>query len=499
MKETDFKVARDPLLGEIRLSPLEMLIADIPSIQRLRSVSQLSGAEKVYPGATHTRFLHSLGVMHIAGLYAEHLQLDPHKSRLLRLSGLFHDIGHGPYSHQFDEVVYARAKIAGGHDDQRARILREVVPEQMLEAYRNRMKEYWRKEVQKDLRLSGFLESAASDTDEAILAAFAELCREVNALFEGEALGTPFFNIVQGPLGADRMDFVLRDAYYSGTSQYGTVDLQRIIRNSSIVAVKGVERLCYDEKVIDNIYAVLFGRFMMYKNVYFHKTARAADLMLQKILELLYKPLGLEAIVHSPTEFVKWSEPYFLQQLWKLYHNRDTLSAENKTLVEAAFQLWEDYSSRNLWKMIREVSFSIAGLDPGSIANSVGMETLSRLKSSIQKFLNQNGELQPEERRRFEHMLAAPEEVFHIDTPYKLSLAHPAEFFTNQVYIVSSAQENRKLIDFEEFLKENPFYQTLSNSLLQIVRIYVDSADRDLLQKYRLVPKKEPLNLTTRW
>jgi len=55
------------------------------------------------------------------------------------------------------------------------------------------------------------------------------------------------------------------------------------------------------------------------------------------------------------------------------------------------------------------------------------------------------------------------------------------------------------LIDFEGFLKENPFYQTLSNSLLQIVRIYVDSADRDLLQKYRLVPKKEPLNLTTRW
>jgi len=68
MSEIDFKVARDPLLGEIRLSPLEMLIADIPSMQRLRSVSQLSGAEKVYPGATHTRFLHSLGVMHIAGL-----------------------------------------------------------------------------------------------------------------------------------------------------------------------------------------------------------------------------------------------------------------------------------------------------------------------------------------------------------------------------------------------------------------------------------------------
>jgi len=499
MSEIDFKVARDPLLGEIRLSPLEMLIADIPSMQRLRSVSQLSGAEKVYPGATHTRFLHSLGVMHIAGLYAEHLRLDRKMSRLLRLSGLFHDIGHGPYSHQFDEIVYAKAKIAGGHDDQRATILTEVVPQQMLEVYRNRMKDYWRKEVQKDLRLSGFLEETSKDTDEAVLEAFGELGRQVNRLFEGETLGTPYFNIVQGPLGADRMDFVLRDAYYSGTSQYGTVDLQRIIRNASIVAVKGIERLCYDEKVIDNIYAVLFGRFMMYKNVYFHKTARAADLMLQKILELLYEPMGLEAVVKSPSEFVNWSEPYFLQRLWKLFHERDTLSTENKALVEAAFQLWEDYASRNLWKMIREVSFSIAGLDPGSIANSVGLDTVARMKSTIQKFLTQNGALPAEERKRLENMVANSADVFHIDTPYKLSLAHPAEFFTNQVYIVSNPQENKKLIDFEEFLKENPFYQSLSNSLLQIVRIYVDSADRDLLQKYRLVPNKEQLILTTRW
>jgi len=146
-----------------------------------------------------------------------------------------------------------------------------------------------------------------------------------------------------------------------------------------------------------------------------------------------------------------------------------------------------------------EVSFSIAGLDPGSIANSVGLDTVARLKSTIQKFLNQNGDLPAEERKRLENMVANSADVFHIDTPYKLSLAHPAEFFTNQVYIVSNPQENKKLIDFEEFLKENPFYQSLSNSLLQIVRIYVDSADRDLLQKYRLVPNKEQLNLTTRW
>jgi HD superfamily phosphohydrolase len=475
-------------------------MADMPAMQRLRYVSQLAGAEKVYPGATHTRFLHSLGVMHIAGLYAEHLGLDAKTTRTLRVSGLLHDIGHGPYSHQFDEIVFARSGIEGGHDTQREIILNQIVPQQMLEVYQSRMKDNWKIEVKKDLYISGYLSDFTEEPDEErLMSMFREICSEVNRLFQGETQGTPYFNIVQGPLGADRMDFVLRDAYYCGTSQYGTVDLQRIIRNSSIVNVKGAERLSYDEKVIDNIYAVLFGRFMMYKNVYFHKTARAADLMLQKILELLYEPMRLDSYVKSPGEFVKLSEPLFLQQFRVLYERRESLGEKHKAALEEANRIIDDYNARKLWKMIREVSFSIAGLDPGSIANSVGIDTISRLKNVIQRFLSGNHEIPEEERQRLAFMVSHTQEVFRIDTPYKLSLAHPAEFSTNQVYITVNAVGGSKYIDFEEYLKENPFYQSLSAALLQIVRVYVESADRDILQKYGLIPKKEQLNLTTRW
>lgn len=510
MEKIDSKVSRDPVLGEIRLSPLELLAADLPSMQRLRYVTQLSGAEKVYPGATHTRFLHSLGVMHISGLYAEHLQTDPKKTRILRLSGLFHDIGHGPYSHQFDEIVYTRAHIEGGHDTQRERILNEVVPFEMIKEYKCGLKEYWQQEVQKDLQNSGFASAPLDETG--LLEAFKEVCKSVTALFQGETEGSPYFNIVQGPLGADRMDFVLRDAYYCGTAQYGMVDLQRIIRNSSLIGIvsryrglasptqdREVERLSYDGKVIDNIYAVLFGRFMMYKNVYFHKTARAADLMLQRILDLLYEPMKLEEVVNNTEEFVKYSEFFFMQKFWEAYTQRNNFPEKQKKNLEEAYRIIEDYTSRNLWKIIKEVSFSITGVDPGSVANSVGMDNLQRIKNNIQKFLSKKESLPEEEKIRLEWMISNPQEVFHIDTPYKLSIAHPAEFFTNQVYIGSDQQDGGKPVDFEEFLKENPFYQSLSGNLIQLVRIYVESTDRELLQKYGLIPSKDRLTLTTRW
>lgn len=100
------KVSRDPVHSEIYLYPLEILVADTKVVQRLRFLSQLAGATMVYPGATHTRFAHSLGTMHIAGIYARNLFDDHSRIRLIRLAALLHDVGHGPFSHQFDDVVF---------------------------------------------------------------------------------------------------------------------------------------------------------------------------------------------------------------------------------------------------------------------------------------------------------------------------------------------------------------------------------------------------------
>ena len=106
----------DPIHDFIRVNDLELKIIDNPVFQRLRRIRQLSGAHLTYPGAQHTRFEHSLGVMHIAAQAGQILQekgiLKSDDIENLRLGALLHDIGHGPFSHLFDEVLQQKKKIS---------------------------------------------------------------------------------------------------------------------------------------------------------------------------------------------------------------------------------------------------------------------------------------------------------------------------------------------------------------------------------------------------
>ncbi len=494
MKEYKTRVSRDPVYGEITLSPLEVLCIDARPIQRLREVSQLGGAERVYPGATHTRFLHSLGVMHLSGMYAEHLSFNQKNTRLLRLAGLMHDIGHGPYSHQFDDVAYKKAGLKNGHDDQRKRLLIELMPSEMKRVYDNSMKEIWKKNVRDELQ--DILERKLTE-DEDIQRLFLELMELVCKVFEGETEGSAEFNIIQGPLGADRIDFILRDSYFCGTPEYGTVDLQRIIRSARLIEKDGMKRLTYDAKIIDSIYRVLFGRFMMYKNVYFHKTARAADLMIQRVLELSYDFLSIGNYIHNCDRFCELTEGWLYYSILEKYKNLETAEIKESEKIKEAFSIMTDYKERKLWKSIIELSFSITGMDPTSVAMSVGEERIEAIRQRIADLLEKK-EIRKDDREELKMILDHPLNYFKIDTPYKLTLAHPNEFLVNEVYL-RTGESTDNLIDFESFLKSNPFYQSVSGQLVQIVRVYMTKDKRDLLDQYALLHFSDKLELTTRW
>jgi hypothetical protein len=494
MKEYKTRVSRDPVYGEITLSPLEILCIDARPMQRLREVSQLGGAERVYPGATHTRFLHSLGVMHLSGMYAEHLSLPPKNSRLLRLAGLMHDIGHGPYSHQFDDVAYKKAGLKNGHDDQRKRLLTDLMPSEMKAVYDHSMKEIWKENVKRELQ---DILSRTIKEDEDIQPLFLELMELVCQIFEGEGEGTAEFNIIQGPLGADRIDFVLRDSYYCGTPEYGTIDLQRIIRSAKLIEKDGMQRLTYDAKIIDSIYRVLFGRFMMYKNVYFHKTARAADLMIQRVLELSYDFLSIKKHINDCNLFCELTEGWLYYSILEKYKDIESSDFKEKEKITEAYSIITDYKERRLWKSIIELSFSITGMDPTSVALSVGEEQIEGVRQRITHLLSQ-AELNETDREELKMIYDHPEKYFKIDTPYKLTLAHPNEFLVNEVYL-RTGKDHYNLMDFEHFLKSNPFYQSVSGQLVQIVRVYMTKDKRDLLDQYDLIQFSDKVELTTRW
>lgn len=497
-----YKVSRDPIHSEIFLYPLEILAIDTRPVQRLRYLSQLVGAELVYPGATHNRFAHSLGVMHICGLYGSRLFEDPSKRRIVRLAGLLHDIGHGPFSHQFDDVVYAKMGLEDGHDEYRKRILLELMPYEMMKSYERISDTRMKLAICEDLSETLKVDKINEDV-------FLTLMHLVDEVFQGEQSGTVEYNIVQGPLGADRLDFLLRDSYYSGTTHFGMGAVDRIIRNSFIKEKNGQKILCYHAKVLDQIYTSLFGRFMMYKNVYFHKTSRAADLMIQQMLSLIYRPLKLAQKVNDLEKFLDLTDQFIFAQIKFHFENilekykasegdlldgKVDLEEDEYYLVEA-YKLLRRFEKRDLWKLIAEITFSTVGIDPSIMSKGVVADTLQKIRLRLEN-LSESSQIPAEDRKELRKILDDFEEIFKTDTPYKLSLVHPDEFLRSNVYLYDSSKDD--IFSLEEFLRDYPAYQLMANNLVQIVRVYVTEDVRQILKKYDIVPRAGA-RLTTRW
>ncbi len=241
------KIFRDPVHDAIVIrDPLFLALVDAPEFQRLRRIRQLGLAYGTYPGAEHSRFSHSLGTYHLACLVARHLGLGPEEERLLCLAALLHDLGHGPFSHVWERTPLA----AGSHEEWTARIIRG--PGRVAELL---AREGWQEEVLSLVR------------------------------GEGGALGS----LISGPLDLDRMDYLLRDALFTGAT-YGRFDVRRLI--SSLVRAEG--EVLVAEKGLASVEEYLLARYFMYWRVYFHKTIRAHEIVLSRLL-LRARDLGREA------------------------------------------------------------------------------------------------------------------------------------------------------------------------------------------------------------
>lgn len=239
----------DPVHGHISISNLEKPLVESQFIQRLRHIKQLTAADILYPGGVHTRFIHSLGAMWIGSKYAEHLfPNDNHIRQLVRICMLFHDCGHVVGSHAYDDTIYAiiYPGYKKGHDQHRFKIIQYPSIKEKIEATGVKIE-------------------------------------EIMDVWNGK--NKIIASICQGQLGADRLDFTIRDAYFCGVSHLGKICLQRIINNSSIQNRNGILELHYSIKIKDDILAALTSRLNMYRNVYHHKTCNAAQIVYRKMLE----------------------------------------------------------------------------------------------------------------------------------------------------------------------------------------------------------------------
>jgi HD superfamily phosphohydrolase len=236
LKRDPMKFIKDPVHGYVEVEAELLPLLDSPPVQRLRHVKQLGFSYLVYPGANHTRFEHSLGTMHLATLLARHLSLDQADVRLVAAAGLLHDIGHGPFSHTTEAFLSEFA----GHDHHRVDAL-----------------------LAEPALASGLGEA---DLDPAA----------ISTLVRGEH---PLADLIHGDLDADRMDYLQRDAHYTGVP-YGTVDAERLIQSS--ILRDGA--LGIDESGIQAAESLLIARTLMRSAVYFHHTGRIATSMLNLAL-----------------------------------------------------------------------------------------------------------------------------------------------------------------------------------------------------------------------
>ncbi|MBN1540373.1 MAG: HD domain-containing protein, partial [Candidatus Thermoplasmatota archaeon] len=245
-----------------------------PEINRLNQIRQLGLAYLVFPGAHHTRYEHSFGVAHVAGLLADSIGLDEHELNLVRTAGLLHDIGHGPFSHTMEKIFFDRI----GMDHM-------ALTKDIITGKADQWEEEWwkLKGVDRGPKVPELLEM--HDLEPERVAAL--ICQDHSSTPEGQATlelqeNQSYFSsrhylhqIIHSALDADQLDFLLRDSHYTGVA-YGIIDLDRIIATTTLFHGE----MMVEKRGISSLEGMLVARSLMYSSVYFHKTARIAESML---------------------------------------------------------------------------------------------------------------------------------------------------------------------------------------------------------------------------
>ncbi len=230
---------KDSVHDHIEVEGVAAALLDTPAVQRLRHVKQLGTVQLVYPSANHTRFEHSLGVYHLASRALDHLGVDGKRADRVEAAAMLHDVGHGPFSHNIEELTHRHT--GKYHDDVDGLLAEGAVGEVLRE----------------------------HDLDPG----------RVAGLVAGEG---KFGQLVSGELDVDRMDYLVRDAHHTGVP-YGTIDTGRLVRELTFVD----EELVLDEGNVQTAESLLLARALMNPVVYTHHVARISKATLRRAAERL--------------------------------------------------------------------------------------------------------------------------------------------------------------------------------------------------------------------
>ncbi|MFC7059672.1 HD domain-containing protein [Halovenus salina] len=320
---------KDSVHDHIEVGGVAEKLLDTPPVQRLRRINQLGTVRMVYPSANHTRFEHSLGVFHLADRALDHLGIEGQQAERVRAAALLHDIGHSPYSHNIESVIYRETGTY--HDEVHGLIGRGQVAEILTE------------------------EGLNPDRIADLIAGDGELGQ-----------------LVSGELDVDRMDYLVRDAHHTG-APYGTIDHERLIRELRFVD----GTLVLDEGNVQAAESLLLARALMNPTVYQHHVARIAKAMLRRATERTLEAgaadaetirrmddHGFHALLRDCEESAEYARMLDERRLYKR-----SIWAELDAVPDAVLDA--DHEQRR--ELEREVAAE-AGVDPSAVILDVPSE-----------------------------------------------------------------------------------------------------------------------------
>lgn len=300
---------RDPVHGSIKILNEEISILNAPFFQRLRNIKQLGFTENIFPGATHTRYLHSIGVMDIStkvfNQVFKHIDYDADIKRLqqtVRLACLLHDIGHAPLSHTTEFVMPRLSELS--------------LPSEYTSTTD-------RQATHEDYTIKSIVDSSFTESFKASQNKFGIEPKRVADLIIGKTSDPAYFThqginyfpllhqLVSSEMDCDRMDYLLRDSYFCGVS-YGKFDLDWIVDNLKSSVVDGHAYLGISERAVATFDDFLLCRFHMFLMVYFHYKSVCLEKMLKRYFTSAPNEYSIPANIE---EYLKHDDHFLMKVL----------------------------------------------------------------------------------------------------------------------------------------------------------------------------------------
>ena len=307
---------QDSIHGLISLSQKEVDLINTRAFQKLRRIRQLAMAFLVYPGTLHTRFDHSIGVMHIAGRICDRLKTTNEECKQVRLAALLHNIGHGPFSH-VSEYLLDKYIPDGGAP-------REKIHEKVTVDI-----------INKDSEIGAIL----SDEERQF----------VVEMIEGKTTRDFRHDIISSDLDADKMDYLLRDSHFAEV-KYGTYDLEKIIESCRVHYGENESYLAISSEGIHALEQLLLARHHMTQQVYSHRVRSISDAMIVRGIELAIQGGNREL-----EQLYRYDGTSEFVENYMEYHDERLIDILKRCDQEKTRNIFDRLYSRKLFKMIGEL------------------------------------------------------------------------------------------------------------------------------------------------